>query len=78
MLAQPGRGLDALVAAGGRHPDVGDDHVRRAALDDIEQLRQVPGHPDQLEVLIGRDQAGHALPQEDVVLGQRDPDDTSH
>ncbi len=74
VLAQPGGGLDALVGAGRRHADVGDHDVRLAALDDVEQLGQVGRGADQLEVLVRRDQPGDALPQEDVVLGQRHPD----
>jgi hypothetical protein len=74
VLAEPGGGLDALVAAGGRHADVGDHDVRLAALDDGEQLRQVGRGADELEVRVGGDQPGDALPQENIVLGQRDPD----
>ena len=34
-----------------------------------EQLRQVGRHADELKVIISRDQAGYALPQQDVILG---------
>ena len=74
VLAQPGGGLDALVPAGGRHADVGDHDVGLAALDEGEQLGQVGRGADELEVRVGGDQPGDALPQEDVVLGQRNPD----
>ena len=42
--------------------------------DQGEQLRQVGGGPDQLEVLVRGDQPGDPLPEQHVVLGQRDPD----
>jgi hypothetical protein len=41
VLAEPGGGLDALVAAGGRHPDVGDHQVGPVAPHQLERLRAI-------------------------------------
>ena len=74
ILPDPGGGLDTLIGAGRRHPDVGNDHVGHLLTDDGKQLRQVGRRPDQLEVVVGRNQAGDALPEEHMVLGQYDAD----
>jgi hypothetical protein len=39
-----------------------------------EQLRQVGGHADEIEVLVGGDEARDALAQQHVVLGKGNPD----
>jgi hypothetical protein len=40
-LAQARGHLDALVGSGGRHPDVGKDHIRTLALDRVEERVEV-------------------------------------
>jgi CheY-like chemotaxis protein len=79
VVATGGTALDPSIVEALVAPVVPDGglllaDVRLAALDDGEQLRQVGRGADELEVRVGGDQPGDALPQEDVVLGQRDPD----
>ena len=63
----------ALVGVGRRHPDVDDRDVRVLLADRGEELRGVAGLGDDLETGLG-EQAGDALPQEDRVVSERDPE----
>jgi DNA-binding NarL/FixJ family response regulator len=56
-----------------RHPDVHDGQLRLMLPDQRDELRPVTGLPghDEAGPL---EQAGQALPEEDVIVGQRDPD----
>ena len=75
VLAQPRRGLDALVGPGRRHPDVGDHDVGRLP---SRSARGAAGRsaarPHQLEVGLAVDDPRDALPQQGVVLRQYHPD----
>ena len=72
VLACPRSRLDPLVGAGRRHPDVGHDDVGLLALDQLQQRRQVARGAGQLHVVVGGHQAGDALTEQHVVLGQHD------
>ena len=65
---QPGT-LDTLIGLGGRHADVHNDHVGVLLTHQREELRQVSGGTDQLEILVRRNEPGHTLPEQHVVLG---------
>ena len=67
----PGR-LHALGGVGRRHPDVDHHQVGLVAGDQRHQLGAVPGLADDLEAG-ALEQAGQALAEQDVVLGQDHP-----
>ena len=56
-----------------RHPDVHDGQFRFMLPDQRDELRPVTGLADH-DKSGPLEQAGQALPEEDVVVGQRDPD----
>ena len=55
-----------------RHADVHDDEIRLQRLDQREELGRVACLPDDLETG-SLQQAGQALPEKDVVVGERHP-----
>ena len=65
-------GLEALGLMPRWHPDVHDGQVRSEAVDEIEQSVGVVGLSDDIEPR-PLQQAGDALAQEDIVIGQHDP-----
>ena len=67
-------GADAFVGTSRGHADVGDDHIGGVLLDALEERRQVGSDTDELEVALSGEEATHAVAQQDVVLGQHDPD----
>jgi hypothetical protein len=73
-LAQSCGGLDALVCASRRHPDVGDDDVGPLGVDRVEQRREVFADRDDLQVALCVEQAPETLSDEILVLREHDPD----
>ena len=73
-LAQLLGGVDALALEGGRHADVGDEHLGRGGGGAGDQLVVVARGPDDLEVGLDREQRAHALADDDVVVGEEDGD----
>ena len=73
-LAQLLGGVDALPLEGGRHADVGHEHLGRGGGGARDQLVVVAGGPDDLEVGLDREQRPHALADDDVVVGEEDGD----
>ncbi len=67
----PGR-LQALGGVGRRHPDVGHHQLGPGLPDQREQVRAVAGLPDHREAG-AIEQAGQALPEQDIVLAQDNP-----
>ena len=61
---------------GGRHADVGDEHLRRGGRGPGDQLVVVARGPDDLEVGLDREQRAHALAHDHVVVGEEDRDAT--
>jgi hypothetical protein len=61
--------LQALGGLRGRHPDVDDRQFRAGRTDQGEQFCPVPGLAGDVEPGTV-EQAGQALPQQDVVIGQ--------
>ena len=79
--ADPGMGhpqlgcdADTFVGAGGRHADVGDDHVGDVVGDGSPALSQIPARCDQRQVRLGPDEGGQALADQVVIVGEHDPD----
>ena len=74
LLPELGGEADALVRVRGRHPDVGQDDVRRRALDGVAQLVEVARHLDELDVFDVVEDADDPLAGEEAVLGGDDAD----
>jgi signal transduction histidine kinase len=72
LRPDPAGGLDPLGRLGRGHPDVDDHQVRVLPAHQSEQRSGVAGLPDDVEPGAG-EQAGEALPQQDVVVGDDDP-----
>jgi hypothetical protein len=66
--------LQTLVASAGRHPNVGDHHVRTLALDGVEQRREIAADRHYLELGLRLEQAADALADEVMVVGENDAD----
>ena len=73
LLAQLGRGADAFVRPGRRHPDVGQDDVGCVRLDGIEQRRKVADRRDDLDVVIRRQQGSDSLAHDERILRHDHP-----
>ena len=72
--AEPIRRLDPLVAVAGRHPDVGDDHVRTLRLYRGEQGVEVAANGRDLELGICFEQPSDALAHEEMIIGDHQPE----
>ena len=64
------RRFDPLPLEGRRHPDIGDDHLRRRPLRAGHEFVVVAGDANHLHVGRGADQGPNALPHDQVVVGQ--------
>jgi hypothetical protein len=71
LLADGARGLQSLRLVRGRHADVDQDEVWLVLADEGEELLGVAGLPHNLEAR-PLEQAGEALAEEDVVIGECD------
>ena len=67
-------GFDPFQLEVRRHLDVGDHHVRLQLRRPGEERGGVLGHADHLDTLRGGQEGAHALPYQDVVVAQEDPD----
>ena len=66
-------GLDALVGAGRRHPDVGEHDVGLVLVDGGEQPGQVVDGRDHVDVVLVLEHAQDALAHDQHVLGDHHP-----
>jgi hypothetical protein len=73
-LAQPLRRLDPLVGVSRRHADVRDDHVRFLGIHRGKQGVQVAARRRDLDVMLRLEQPSNALADDQVILGEDDPD----
>ena len=73
-LAQRLGRVDALALEARRHPDVGDQHLRRGRLGSRDQAVVVVGGPDDVEVGLEREQRAHPLADDHVVVGEEHGD----
>ena len=71
-LADLARRLQTLGGLGGRHPDVGEHHVRPQRGDQLQQLLRVPGGADHVQAGVGQHPA-QSLAQQHGVLGDDHP-----
>jgi len=62
--------LDPLPLEGGRHPDVGDDHLWRRPFGAGHEFVVVAGDPHHLHIGGAADQGPNTLPHDQVVVGQ--------
>jgi hypothetical protein len=62
--------LDPLSAVGGRHADVGQDHVRMLVFHGRHEPVEIRDGGDQLDLVHGSQQRRRALADEEVVLGE--------
>ena len=69
-LADRLRRAQPLIGMRRRHPDVDDRHVRLRAVDELEQLLGVGGHPDDLEPGL-LEQPRQPLAEDHRVVGDR-------
>ncbi len=72
LAADDEGGVETLGGAGGRHADVDDDQIGNLGPHHGEQLVTVAGLADHL-VARAFQQAGHALPEQDIVVSQDHP-----
>src|SRR5207247_10309504 len=72
-IAQPPGGADTLVGSGGRHANVGQDHVRVVRVDEIEETAEILAHGHELEVVLELDQGANSLAHEHIVFCEDEP-----
>jgi len=66
--------VDALALERRRHPDVGDQDLRPGGGGPADHLVIVGGHPDHLQVGMPVYEGANALPHDQVVVCEEDPD----
>ena len=76
-LADLAGGLDPFPLEGGRHPDVGHQHMGLGGQDPLHQAVVVLGDPHHPQVTLPLEEATHPLADDHVVIGQEDVDDRS-
>ena len=74
LVAQHVSDPDAFVGVVGWHADVGQHDVGPVLIDGGEQLVVGRALGDDVEIVLGLEQANHTLSHEQVVLGDDDPD----
>ena len=67
-------GVNAFPLERRRHADVGHDHLGGGRLGPADQLVVVGGRPDHLEIGFEGEQRPHALPDQQVVVGEEHGD----
>ena len=73
-LAHLAGGVDALARERRRHPDIGDEHLRPGGLGPADQLVEVGGYADHVQVLTGVDEGADTFAHDQVVVREENTD----
>jgi hypothetical protein len=77
-LANLLRCIDALALEVRWHPDIGDDDLRREPICASDQLVVILRDTHDLQVVFEREQRTDSLPDDQVVVGEKDADRFAH
>jgi hypothetical protein len=73
-LARHQSAVDSLALERRRHPDVGDDHVRRELLCARDQLGVISGDADHVHIVSRTQQRAQPLAHDEAVVGEQNAD----